>query len=61
MPKPVRQEPLEGVPGSAVGEIKAREQALYRAMIDRDFATLRDLLSDELSYMHSTGVAESKA
>ena len=42
-------------------EIVALEQSLYRAMIGRDFATLRGLLSDDVSYMHSTGVAESKA
>jgi ketosteroid isomerase-like protein len=41
-------------------EIAAREDALYRAMIERDFQTLRSLLSDDVWYVHSTGVAESK-
>ena len=41
-------------------EIVALERSLYRAMIDRDFQTLQDLLSDDLVYVHSTAVAESK-
>jgi ketosteroid isomerase-like protein len=45
---------------AAVGEILAQETALYRAMIDRDVSTLRELLADELVYVHSTAVAESK-
>ena len=42
-------------------EMAALEQALYRAMIERDLETLRSLLADDLWYVHSTGVAESKA
>ena len=45
---------------SEAQEITALEQTLYRAMIERDFQTLRCLLSDDLWYVHSTGVAESK-
>ena len=44
--------------GSEAQEIAALEQTLYRAMIERDFQTLRSLLSDDLWYVHSTGVAE---
>jgi len=36
------------------------EYALYRAMIAQDFATLRVLLADDLVYIHSTAVSESK-
>jgi hypothetical protein len=57
----LQQDPPGSTKPGAVSEILALEKALYRAMIDRDFETLRDLLSDDLSYMHSTGVAESKA
>jgi ketosteroid isomerase-like protein len=36
------------------------EQALYRAMVAQDFSDLEALLADGLSYVHSTGVMESK-
>jgi ketosteroid isomerase-like protein len=45
----------------ALTTIRAREDALYAAMIAMDYAGLDDLLSDDLSYVHSTGVVESKA
>lgn len=60
-PRPGPHDPSGSANPGAASEILSREHALYRAMIDRDFATLRDLLSDDLTYMHSTGVAESKA
>jgi ketosteroid isomerase-like protein len=41
-------------------EIEAAELALYRAMIAQDFAALRELLADDLVYIHSTAVSESK-
>jgi len=41
-------------------EIAAAERALYRAMIAQDFAALRALLADDLVYIHSTAVSESK-
>ncbi len=41
-------------------EIAAAELALYRAMIAQDFAALRALLADDLVYIHSTAVSESK-
>src|SRR5580698_9188913 len=40
--------------------IAAAEQALYRAMIAQDFTALRELLADDVVYIHSTAVAESK-
>jgi ketosteroid isomerase-like protein len=45
---------------SAEDEVRAAEAALYRAMIAQDFAALRRLLADDLVYIHSTAVAESK-
>src|ERR1700677_3639554 len=40
--------------------IAAAEQSLYRAMIAQDFSALRELLADDVVYIHSTAVAESK-
>jgi hypothetical protein len=41
--------------------ITQREAELYRAMLAFDFIALDGLLSDEVSYIHSTGVVETKA
>lgn len=41
-------------------EIATAEQALYRAMIAQNFAALDALLADDVVYIHSTAVAESK-
>lgn len=41
-------------------EVAAAEQALYRAMIAQDFAALDALLADDVVYIHSTAVGESK-
>ena len=46
---------------NSVGEILTQEKLLYRAMIDRDFKYLQKVLSEDLAYVHSTGVLESKA
>jgi hypothetical protein len=40
--------------------VAQRETALYEAMLAFDYAALDGLLSDDLSYVHSTGVVESK-
>ncbi len=42
-------------------EIRRAEQALYRAQVASDVAAIRPLLADDLVYIHSTGVAETKA
>lgn len=42
-------------------EIDMAERELYRAMTARDFALLHELLADDLVYIHSNGVAESKS
>lgn len=41
--------------------IADREDALYRAMIALDYSALDALLADDLTYVHSTGVVETKA
>ena len=41
-------------------EVGSAERELYQAMIARDVPLLRDMLADDLVYMHSNGVAESK-
>src|SRR5215472_15668400 len=43
-----------------INEIAAAEQMLYRAMIAQDFAALDAILADDLVYIHSTAVAETK-
>ena len=45
---------------AAVNEVLQAERALYRAMIDKDFAALERILAPDLVYAHSTGVAETK-
>jgi ketosteroid isomerase-like protein len=41
-------------------EIAVVEQALYHAMIAQDFAALDAILADDVVYIHSTAVAETK-
>ena len=41
-------------------ELLAAERALYDAMIALDYDALKHILSPNLVYVHSTGVAESK-
>jgi hypothetical protein len=41
--------------------ITDRETELYRAMLAFDYPALEGILSEEVSYIHSTGVAETKA
>lgn len=41
-------------------EIAVAEQALYRAMIAQDFAALDAILADDVLYIHSTAVTETK-
>ncbi|CAE6825850.1 nuclear transport factor 2 family protein [Paraburkholderia domus] len=45
----------------AIEEIQQFEDARYAAMVSKDIATLERLLDDKLIYMHSTGVADTKA
>jgi len=41
-------------------EIAGAERALYRAMIAQDFAALDALLAEDVVYIHSTAVEETK-
>jgi hypothetical protein len=41
--------------------ITDRENELYKAMLAFDYPALDRILSDEVSYIHSTGVVETKA
>jgi hypothetical protein len=41
--------------------IADRESELYKAMLAFDYPALDGLLSDEVSYIHSTAVVETKA
>lgn len=41
-------------------DVAAAEQAMYRAQVAQDFAALDRLLADDVIYIHSTAVAESK-
>jgi hypothetical protein len=41
--------------------ITDRENELYRAMLAFDYPALDGIPSDEVSYIHSTGVVETKA
>lgn len=47
-------------PDDLEAEIRTLEDRRYRAMLDGDVATLRDLLSDRLLYTHSDGRVDSK-
>jgi ketosteroid isomerase-like protein len=42
-------------------EIRQREARRFEAIVRGDFAALDDILSDDLSYTHATGVHETKA
>lgn len=42
-------------------EIAAREAALYAAITASDGDALGDLMSEHITYIHSTGIAETKA
>jgi hypothetical protein len=41
--------------------IADRETELYRAMLAFDYPALNEVLSDAVSYIHSTGVVETKS
>lgn len=45
----------------AIGEIIAAEHALYKAMLELDYGALERILSPDLVYVHSTGVAETRS
>ena len=45
----------------AIERIQQFEDARYAAMVNKDIETLDRLLDDKLIYMHSTGLADTKA
>ena len=44
-----------------INRIRGLEAKRIEAMVNKDLATLGDLLADDLSYTHSGGVTETKA
>lgn len=42
-------------------EIRQRETRRFEAMVQGDFAALDEILSEDLTYTHATGVFETKA
>jgi ketosteroid isomerase-like protein len=45
----------------AAAEIRELEDRRYKAMIDKDVATLDELFADELAYTHSNALVDTKA
>lgn len=43
------------------GEVQETVSAIYKAMVDKDEATLKDLTAEKLNYGHSSGTLEDKA
>ena len=41
-------------------QVLRAEQDLYRAMVARDFGALKAILAEDLVYVHSTAVSESR-
>ena len=46
---------------TAIDELRRLESARYVAMTERDFDTLTRLFDDRLTYIHSSGVRDTKA
>lgn len=46
---------------SIITEIEALEARRRKALVDKDFATLSDMMDEALLYVHSSAVAEDKA
>ena len=55
------QTPLRAPANDLISTLAAMEQQRCDASIAEDFATLSDLLDDELTFVHSTGYAHDKA
>lgn len=51
---------MTAIPGDLADRIAALEDVRHKAMIDRDVEALARLLSDRLTYTHSTALTESK-
>ena len=46
---------------SVIAEIEALEARRCKALVERDFNTVADLVGDDLLYVHSSAAAEDKA
>jgi hypothetical protein len=51
---------LAGIVQAQPASLLAAEQARFRAQVEEDTAALQELLHEELYYLHSNGLAESK-
>lgn len=59
--RPGQQPPAPAVPAaSAEEEVRAVNERRFAAMVKEDFAELDRLLADDLTYIHSSGVVETK-
>lgn len=57
----IRIEPVVEASDDLVAEVQAADRARFAAQVGRDTAALRNLLADELVYVHSNALIESKA
>ncbi len=57
----LRIEPVLDPEADQVAEVHAADRARFAAQVSRDTAALRNLLGDELVYIHSNALIESKA
>lgn len=46
---------------TVIAEIEALEAQRCKALVDKDFARLADMIGEDLLYVHSSAVAEDKA
>ena len=59
--RPGQQPPAPAVPPASVEEeVRAVNERRFAAMVKEDFAELDRLLADDLTYIHSSGVVETK-
>lgn len=59
--RPGQQPPAPAAPAaSAEEEVRAVNERRFAAMVKEDFAELDRLLADDLTYIHSSGIVETK-
>lgn len=59
--RPGQQPPAPAVPAANVEEeVRAINERRFAAMVKEDFAELDRLLADDLTYIHSSGIVETK-
>ena len=47
--------------GASISTIETMEDCRYAAMLDKEVKTLRFILHDQVTYVHSRGVTDTKA